>query len=174
MKRLKAAAPIAAKAGVAPEEYALQLLEKLFQDREAQSPAKVLDIGTGSGILAMGCGLFGAEHVLAVDNDPDAVAAAAENVTRNRLSDRITISGLDVASLKDRFDLIVANITHDILTELADTITNLLAPGGYLVLSGILKEEQEDSIRKVYNDKGLHFIKSITMDEWAALQFQKN
>jgi len=158
----------------ASTRLALQLLEELFQNSEAQSLAKVLDVGTGSGILAMGCGLFGAEHVLAVDNDPDAVAAAAENVEQNRLSDRITVSGRDVASLKESFDLIVANITHDILTILADAITNLLVPGGYLVLSGILKEEQADSIREVYTAKGLNFIKSITGDEWAALLFQKN
>jgi len=158
----------------ASTRLALQLLEELFQNSEAPSPAKVLDVGTGSGILAMGCGLFGAGHVLALDNDPDAVVAAAENVERNRLSDRITVSGQDVTSLKESFDLIVANITHDILTILADTITNLLVPGGYLVLSGILKEGQADSIRKVYTAKGLHFIKSITGDEWAALQFQKN
>lgn len=157
----------------ASTRLALQLLEELFQNREAQLLAKVLDVGTGSGILAMGCGLFGAEHVLAVDNDPDAVTAAAENVARNRLSDRITVSGRDVTSLKDSFDLIVANITHDILTELAETITNLLVPGGYLVLSGILKVGQEDSIRKVYTGKGLNFIKSVTGNEWAALQFQK-
>ena len=157
----------------ASTQLALLLLEQFFQDNTDTPPARILDVGTGSGILAMGCGLFGAEQVLAVDNDPDAVTAAAANVERNRLSDKITVSGKDVTTIQADFDLIVANITHDILAGLADTLTDLIAPGGYLVLSGILKEGQEDSIRKVYTGKGLTFIKSITMDEWAALLFQK-
>jgi ribosomal protein L11 methyltransferase len=157
----------------ASTRLALLLLEQLFQDGEGSLLKKILDVGTGSGILAMGCGLFGAEHVLAIDNDPDAVAAAAANVKRNRLSDKITVSDKDVTTIQSDFDLIVANITHDILSELADTLTDRIAPGGYLVLSGILKEGQEDSIRRVYTGKGLNFIKSIMQDEWAALLFQK-
>ena len=157
----------------ASTQLALTLLEELFQKRAARHE-KVLDVGTGSGILAMACALFGAREVLALDNDPDAVAAARQNILKNRLEDRVTVSGRDVASLAGCFAIIAANITHDILTDLAGALTSLLAPGGYLVLSGILKDDQENSIRKIYTAKGLHFIKSITKDEWAALQFQKS
>jgi ribosomal protein L11 methylase PrmA len=57
---------------------------------------------------------------------------------------------------------------------MAKPLTGLLAPGGYLVLSGILNGDQENSIRKIYTDHGLNFMKKLTKDEWAALQFQKN
>ncbi len=122
----------------------------------------------------MGCGLFGAKNVLAIDNDPDAVETAKKNIIINRLEHIVTVSDKDVASIRSGFDLLVANITHDPLAEMAKLINGLLAPKGYLVLSGILKGNQEDSIRGIYTKLGLNFIKVLTKDEWAALQFQKD
>jgi ribosomal protein L11 methyltransferase len=157
----------------ASTQMALLLLEELYQSRTMKLE-KVLDVGTGSGILAMGCGLFGAINVLAIDNDPDAVETAKENIIRNRLEDIITVSDQDIASIESGFNLIVANIIHDTLAEMAKLLTGLLAPKGYLILSGILKGDQENSIREIYTGQGLSFIEIMTKDEWAALQFQKN
>ena len=157
----------------ASTQLALLLLEELFRDSGEHRFAKVLDVGTGSGILAMACALFGAADVLAVDNDPDAVATAETNIKRNGLEQQITVSGRDIAAMRPGFGLIAANIIHDTLAEMAPTLSSLLAPGGCLVLSGILKDAQEDSIRKIYSGMGLRFVKSLTRDEWAALQFQK-
>ncbi len=157
----------------ASTQMALLLLEKLYQSRTMKLE-KVLDVGTGSGILAMGCGLFGALNVLAIDNDPDAVETAKGNIIRNRLEDIITVSDQDIASIESGFNLIVANIIHDTLAEMAKLLTGLLAPKGYLILSGILKGDQENSIREIYTGQGLSFIEIMTKDEWAALQFQKN
>ena len=95
-------------------QMALLLLEELYQSRTMKLE-KVLDVGTGSGILAMGCGLFGAINVLAIDNDPDAVETAKGNIIRNRLEDIITVSDQDIASIESGFNLIVANIIHDTL-----------------------------------------------------------
>ncbi len=157
----------------ASTQMALLLLEELYQSRTMKLE-KVLDVGTGSGILAMGCGLFGAINVLAIDNDPDAVETAKGNIIRNRLEDIITVSDQDIASIESGFNLIVANIIHDTLAEMAKLLTGLLAPKGYLILSGILKGDQENSIREIYTGQGLSFIEIMTKDEWAALQFQKN
>ncbi|NOQ67772.1 MAG: 50S ribosomal protein L11 methyltransferase [Desulfobacterales bacterium] len=157
----------------ASTQMALLLLEELYQSRTMKLE-KVLDVGTGSGILAMGCGLFGAINVLAIDNDPDAVETAKRNIIRNRLEDIITVSDQDIASIESGFNLIVANIIHDTLAEMAKLLTGLLAPKGYLILSGILKGDQENSIREIYTGQGLSFIEIMTKDEWAALQFQKN
>ena len=157
----------------ASTQMALLLLEELYQSRTMKLE-KVLDVGTGSGILAMGCGLFGAINVLAIDNDPDAVETAKGNIIRNRLEHIVAVSGEDVASIRSGFDLLVANITHDTLAEMAKLLTDLLAPKGYLVLSGILSGDQENSIREIFTRLGLNYIKSMTRDEWAALQFQKN
>jgi ribosomal protein L11 methyltransferase len=157
----------------ASTRLALLLLEELFRDQEHRL-STVLDVGTGSGILAMGCALFGAARVLAIDNDPDAVETAKGNISRNRLDHTITASGQDVTSVKPEYSLIVANITHDTLAGMSECLTRLLEPQGYLVLSGILKGEQEHSICDIYTGKGLHLTKAQTMDEWAALLFQKD
>ncbi|MFC1837671.1 50S ribosomal protein L11 methyltransferase, partial [Thermodesulfobacteriota bacterium] len=156
----------------ASTQLALILLEELFYDNKSKL-SNVLDVGTGSGILAMGCGLFGAHRVLAIDNDPDAVETANNNIIRNGLAHSITVSSQDIASVTPGHNLIVANITHDTLAAMAETLTGLLAPEGCLVLSGILAGGQEKSICDIYTGHGLHFIKILTKDEWAALLFQK-
>jgi ribosomal protein L11 methyltransferase len=157
----------------ASTQLALLLLEQLLQNNKGKL-INILDVGTGSGILAMGCALFGAKDVLAIDNDPDAVETAKGNIIRNRLEHIVTVSGQDVTLIGSSFDLLVANITHDTLAEMAKLLTGLLAPKGYLVLSGILKGDQENSIREIYTGQGLNFIKTLTKDEWTALLLQKN
>jgi ribosomal protein L11 methyltransferase len=156
----------------ASTQLALLLLEELFGNNQG-TLKNIIDVGTGSGILAMGCALFGAKNVLAIDNDPDAVEAAKRNIIRNSLEHIVHVSGHDIASIQPGCDLLVANITHDTLAGMTSTICNLLAPNGYLVLSGILKEDQENSIRNIYIQQGLNYIKSLTKDEWVALLFQK-
>ncbi|MDX1776640.1 MAG: 50S ribosomal protein L11 methyltransferase [Desulfobulbales bacterium] len=156
----------------ASTQLALLLLEELFQNSTAQF-AKVLDVGTGSGILAMACGLFGAAQVLAVDNDPDAVMTARQNIARNRLAETITVSSRDIRSLPAGFDLVVANITHNTLADLAQPLTGLMLPHGYLVLSGILQGNQEHYIATIYAKLNLQYIKRLLKDEWVALQFKK-
>jgi len=156
----------------ASTQLALLLLEELFLQKRVK-PATVLDVGTGSGILAMACVLFGADKALALDNDPDAVETAKDNIHKNSLTAKITVSGDDVTSLKAGFDVVVANITHDTLAGLAADLTRRLNPHGFLVLSGILKGAQARAIRDIYQDHGLNCLKSLEKDEWAALQFQK-
>jgi len=156
----------------ASTQLALLLLEELLQNNKGKL-TDILDVGTGSGILAMGCALSGAKQVLAIDNDPDAIETAKGNITRNRLAHIVTVSGQDIASIQPGFDLLVANITHDTLAELAKPLTGLLAPKGYLVLSGILKGDQENSIRKIYTEQGFNNLKNLAKEEWVALQFQK-
>jgi len=156
----------------ASTQLALLLLEDIFQ-RRGKGKARVLDLGTGSGILAMACALWGATEVLAIDNDSEAVEVAQQNILRNLLADRITVSRQDVRLLKPGFHVVVANITCDILAGLASSLAGLLHPGGFLVLSGILHGDQEQSIRKIYGAQGLQFTKSLDKDEWTALLMQK-
>jgi ribosomal protein L11 methyltransferase len=157
----------------ASTQLALLLLEELLKNNKGEL-IKILDVGTGSGILAMGCAHFGAKHILAIDNDPDAIETAKANIIRNRLEHIVTVSGQDIASIQPGFDLLVANITHDTLADMAKPLTGLLAPKGYLVLSGILKGEQGDSIREIYTKHGFNYMKDLAKDEWIGLQFQKN
>ncbi len=147
---------------------ALSLL--LLRESLGEKPAGiVLDVGTGTGILAMGAALFGAKAVTAIDNDPLAVTAARENVELNHLDDRVTVSAQDLTEVSGPFDLIVANIIHDVLQEMAPVLVRLLRPGGTLILSGILHGEQATAISATFGRLGCVVSRREEREEWAAL-----
>ncbi|MBW1792591.1 MAG: 50S ribosomal protein L11 methyltransferase [Deltaproteobacteria bacterium] len=152
-------------------QLALQLIERSFVGRA--TPQKILDVGTGTGILGMACALLGAKNVLAIDNDPDAIAAARENVEHNNLSHVMTVEPTDLNKIEGPFDLIVANITQDVLTSMACQLISLLAKQGHLVLAGILKGEQADTITRLFYGKGLTLLESPWQKEWQAFLFKK-
>jgi len=136
---------------------------------ETIQPQRVLDVGTGTGILAMAAALFGAKQVVAIDNDPDAVTVARENIEKNRLSGTIEVSARSVALIRGTFQLVSANIVHDVLVAMALELAALTANGGHLVLAGILSGGQEENIVRVYGDLGLQPIDRLYQDEWVAL-----
>ena len=112
-------------------------LERLSD--EGPAPDRVLDVGAGSGILAIAAAkLWPASAVLAVDNDPIAVLACAENAAANQLTGRLTSAATTLADVSGRFPVVLANIQAHVLRALRDAIVLLLAPGGTLVLSGLL------------------------------------
>ncbi|MCI5223774.1 MAG: 50S ribosomal protein L11 methyltransferase [Candidatus Electrothrix sp. AR4] len=150
----------------ASTKLALALIETCFQTIPAKN---VLDIGTGTGILSMAAGLFGAERVIAIDNDPEAVRVATENIAHNNLEQKITPSADDLASITGNFDLICANIIHDVLVDMAPAIVGLLAANGSVVLAGILRGEQEKNIIKIYDELNVKMQLAIHEDEWASL-----
>jgi ribosomal protein L11 methyltransferase len=150
----------------ASTRLALALLEECCA---TDPPRRVLDLGTGTGILAMAAALRGAAAVLALDTDPDAVAAARLNVARNRLDGSVQVAGDDLSAVAGPFDLIAANITADVLLPLAPLLAARLAPGGALVLAGILAGEQEREVRAAYERLGLRCEDARADGEWAAL-----
>jgi ribosomal protein L11 methyltransferase len=150
----------------ASTKLALSLIQSCFQD---SAPQKVLDVGTGTGILAMAATLFGAKEVTAIDNDPEAVTVAVENVTRNQLADRIAISATDLTEITGSFDLICANILHDVLVEMAPALRQRLIAQGNVVLAGILRGTQEENIVRVYGKLGLSVKRVAYEDEWVGL-----
>lgn len=154
-------------------QLALQLIERSFAERTSGTPQKILDVGTGTGILGMACALLGAKNVLAIDNDPDAVVAARENVEQNNLPHAMTVESTDLYNIEGPFDLIVANITQDVLTGMASQLISLLAQSGRLVLAGILKGEQADAITSLFCGKGLTLMESPGQKEWQAFLFKK-
>lgn len=156
----------------ASTRLALQLLEAVFQARRPDAPS-FLDIGCGTGILAMAGALWGAGSVIATDNDPDAVFIARQNIAANNLTERIQVSDTPLAALATTFDVIVANITSDVLTLLAADLVCRLKPGGDLVLAGILSGDQEESIRTLYQHHGLTQLASPHHEEWVAFHFRR-
>jgi ribosomal protein L11 methyltransferase len=156
----------------ASTSLALNLIDEVFTSRVGDV-GKALDIGTGTGILAMGCALLGGKTVLAVDNDPDAVAAAQENVRHNSLDEIVTVCDTDFTMITGCYDLIVANIVHDVLREMAPDLFRLLASGGRLIVAGILRNEQEKSIINTYSGLGCCHLRTVFEDEWVAILFGK-
>lgn len=113
----------------------------------------VLDVGTGSGVLAIAAAVLGAARVVAVDNDPDALAAARENVQRNGVSVELLLVDLRQAML-ERADVVVANLTGALLQRSA-AILSALARGGVLIVSGLLDEEVP-AVREVFAPHSSH------------------
>lgn len=155
----------------ASTRMAWELTEQYFS--ELQTSPQVLDVGTGTGILAISSALFGATAVLAVDNDPDAVEAARNNIKANLLSDKIKVSGTDLADIDGKFDLIIANIIHDTIITLAPELSRRLKDQGALVLSGILAGPQAQNIKERFRALGLTQVNQKNSEEWEAITFQK-
>lgn len=129
---------------------------------------QVLDIGTGSGILAIIAEKCGADSVMALDIDPIAIENAQENCELNQC-ERITLLTGSLADVNDTFNVILANVNAVVLRELADVIIDRIAPGGTLLLSGILHGDT-DLIKDAYEP--LRHIKTVKKSEWALMAFQ--
>ncbi len=143
------------------------------QTLEERAGQRLLDVGTGTGILGMAALLFGAGDVLGIDNDAEAVAAADQNVRYNCLQDRMQVSQAPLSSLHEPFAMVVANIVHDVLIDMADDLARLTAEGGTLILAGILAGEQADNIIDVFSAHGLRPTGRDSRLEWVALCFNK-
>ncbi len=102
--------------------------------------ARVLDVGSGSGILSVAALVLGAAHALAVDIDPQALLASRENAERNGVADRLTVQDAQ-APWGSGYDVVVANILAEPLLALAESIGRATRPGGRLVLSGLLTSQ---------------------------------
>jgi ribosomal protein L11 methyltransferase len=109
-------------------------------DGTALPGSRVLDVGCGSGVLAIAALVLGAEAAVALDIDPQALIATRENAERNGVSARLTIQPAE-APWSDGYDIVLANILAEPLIELAPRFAQAVRPGGALVLSGILSEQ---------------------------------
>lgn len=128
----------------------------------------VLDYGCGSGILALAAALLGAEEVHAIDNDPQALSATRENAERNNIAAQINIIAAgDSSCLSLHTDIVLANILAAPLIELAPLLQLLLAPGGTLVLSGLL-ESQIEAVQRAYAAT-IVFDDPVVRHEWVRL-----
>ena len=152
---------------------ALTLMRQALGALPPEVEQRALDVGTGTGILAMAAALWGMPAVLALDNDPEAVQVAAENVARNGLAAQIRVALTPLAALSGSFALVTANIVHDVLAAMQADLTRLTAQGGFLLLAGILAGGQEANIVRLYGDCGFHLVEARYEDEWAALLLRR-
>jgi ribosomal protein L11 methyltransferase len=150
--------------GTGTHESTQMLLREL--ERRVTPGVSLLDIGTGSGILAIAALRLGAARALVIDNDPLAVAAARENAERNGVAAELTASGESVERVQERFPLVLANIEARVLEPLAPAIASRVAPGGLLMLSGLLAGDVA-RVRAAYS--AFHELARPEHGEWRAL-----
>ena len=131
---------------------------------------EVLDVGTGSGILAIAAARLGAREVLGVDIDPMAVRVAQENVEKNGLADRVTICEGDLVKGLDNVqcEFAVANILAEVIMLLAAPLKSHLTENATSVCSGILRE-REDEVTKVLTANGYQLFDRMEKGDWVAL-----
>ncbi len=154
----------------ASTRMALSLLTRSLTSHPAD---RMLDVGTGTGILAMAAAMYGTRRVVAIDNDPEAIRVAEENCVNNNVAGAVMVSGMDLTDVKGKFSMITANIVHDVLVEMAPHLRKLLAPEGRVILAGILKGEQEKGCIRIYEGLGMQVLASMHEEEWAALLLQR-
>lgn len=149
----------------------LELLEEVTEASPLLTVPSLLDLGTGSGILAMAASLLGAGRILALDIDPDAIIVARENLVLNELSDQVECGTTPLESLNECFDIILANILAEELVRLAPFLVDRLLPGGSLILSGILAEK-EQLVRQGFAPFPLKFCKTTRSGDWVAMLYR--
>lgn len=135
---------------------------------QAAEPAgkSVVDVGTGSGVLALAAAKLGASRVVGIDNDPDALANAHENMTLNGLEVEFRHASLGGSQLA-RAEIVLANLTGAVLIRFCDELKNLRAVNGRLIVSGLREEEERD----VVSAFGAPSLSRAAIEGWVCLSF---
>lgn len=143
-----------------------------WADSSLLSDARVLDVGTGSGILAIAAARMGASYVLGVDTDPLAVETTRANAAANGMADFIEArtGGLPLAD-PAQFHLVVANLIAGLLIDLAAELAATLWPGGRLLAGGIYKDRESD-VRSAFESAGLRIVGQLAEEDWVALEME--
>ena len=139
-------------------------------EKYMQKGAKVADIGTGSGILAICAKKFGASYVYGCDNDETVIDVAKENALKNDVECKFELNTAD--KLSEKFAFVLANILHNVLAQIMGDLKNIMNDNAILVLSGILNEKKSvvlDAVKK-YN---LQLLEETHQDQWTALIVRK-
>ncbi len=131
-------------------------------------PWSMLDVGTGSGILAIYGAKLGAEIIEAIDTDHDAIRWAKRNIRLNKLEKLIKVSSRPLEHIDSSFSLVVANLIMSEISKILPVFPGLLAQGGGLILSGILRP-QVPEVEREAAEAGLSVDKTLYSDEWACM-----
>jgi ribosomal protein L11 methyltransferase len=143
-------------------------LQALQDAVDIASPNRLLDVGTGSGVLALGALRLGVARAVAVDIDDDAVHAAADNARLNGLFDRLRLVRGGPDAIAGAWPLVVANILAGPLIEMAPTLVRRTGHQAELILSGIPSSVAED-VDLAYRRLGLRHVRQLARDGWVAL-----
>lgn len=128
--------------------------------------ATVLDVGCGSGVLSVVAALLGSPYVQAIDISPAAVEATVENAARNGVTAVIAASTTPLADVTEAFDIVLANVLAPVLVDMAPDLRRVTAPGGALVISGVLDDGHDHVVAAL---APMHVVDTMTRDGWAAV-----
>lgn len=150
----------------------LEWLEQFADAGGTPESKTVLDVGTGSGILAAAAALLGFAGVVALDNDPEAVEVAGETIRNNGIARKVRLICGTTAEIGETFDVVIANIQSQPLIRMADQLIRCAKIHGRLALSGILRE-QLDEVKRAYVERGMRLAGTRLDGEWGLLIFEK-
>ncbi|MEO8427382.1 MAG: 50S ribosomal protein L11 methyltransferase [Verrucomicrobiota bacterium] len=160
--------------GTGQHPTTLFCLQQLVESRLPSRPQSFLDIGTGSGILAIAAAKLGYAPVDAIDLDLEAIRIAGLNALKNQVQARISLRRQDLTKLPlkslGRYNVVCANLIFDLLLQESQRIVKSLAPQGTLILAGILGD-QFDEVRRHYQEKGLKLVMDSADEEWRSGSF---
>lgn len=147
----------------------LNAIEDIYD--KIETPDEMLDLGCGTGILAIAAKKLGFKHVMATDIDYDAVIACNHNAQINKVN--IEVFHTSLLHISKSFDLICANILASVLHKMAADLANIVKNKGYIILSGILSEEAEETI-KIFTQYDLKYISIKSQEDWVSIIFQRH
>lgn len=133
--------------------------------------AKMADIGTGSGILAICATKFGAKEVYGCDNDPTVIDVARENAIKNNAKCTFELNTAD--KLTKQYDFVCANILHNVLAQIMGDLKNIMNIGAFMVLSGILNEKKPVVLEAI-SKHNLQLIEEMHQEQWVAIVVRKD
>lgn len=146
----------------------LQALEKYVKPSDT-----VVDVGTGSGVLAIGAALLGASRVHALDLDQVAVVAAKENIALNHVEETVKVMhGNLLDSVKEPAEIIIANILAEVIISFSQDAYSILPEEGLFIVSGIIGQKR-DLVKEDLISKGFEIVESVLMEDWVAIIARK-
>ena len=154
-------------------EHQTTKLVMQFLEGSVENGIRLLDVGSGTGVLAIAAVKLGADSAIAVDIDEWCFDNGKENCKLNSVENNIDVRLGEIKDInEDNFDLITANIQKNILLNIAEEIKKRLKPGGLLILSGLLYNDEDDILSK-YSSLGFELLEKKSLDEWIALKLKK-
>ena len=145
----------------------LEMIQTLYIERSFKN---VLDVGCGSGILAICAIALGSSSAIAIDIEPSVIVEAKINVEKNGFSSQIQIFNTEIDNIKDTYDLVIANILTDEILFIKQQLISRLNINACLILSGIRSKEKQIIIDE-FSELGPHFKKILTEHDWCSLLF---
>ena len=149
----------------ATTKMAAYFVHKMGQTLKPDHEYSLIDVGTGTALLAMIAYKEGVQRVLGIEIDPEARRVARENIALNHLEE-IEISEQLIESVHEEFDFVVANIIDGVLIQIKDELLRVLKPGGQIFLTGILLEREDDFFAEFIEKSPLKVVRRIEKDEW--------